>query len=141
VSFEIVRPSDVFPPVSQYSHGVSVEAPRLLFVAGQIALDASGTLVGPDDCAAQTRQAFQNIERVLAAAGASWGLVVRLTTYLVRTDDIPSYRAARDEVFSRAFPSADYPPHTLLVVRSLAAPEYLVEIEATAVTSPGPGTG
>lgn len=141
MSIRIIRPSDVSAPVSQYSHAVSADASRLVFVAGQIALDASGTLVGPGDCAAQTRQAFQNVERVLRAAGASWESVVRLITYLIRVDDIPTYRGARDEAFARAFPSAEYPPHTLLVVKALAAPEYLVEIEATAVIPPGQGTG
>jgi enamine deaminase RidA (YjgF/YER057c/UK114 family) len=59
--------------------------------------------------------------------------VVRLTTYLARVENIPAYRAVREELFSRLYPTADYPAHTLLVVQALAAPEYLVEIEATAI--------
>lgn len=119
--------------MSQYSHAVRADTSRIVYLAGQIAVDEGGGIVGPDDCAAQTGQMFRNIERVLAAAGASWGTVVRLTTYLVRPEDIPAYRAVREELFSGLFPSGDYPAHTLLVVQALAAPEYLVEIEATAI--------
>lgn len=133
MSYEIVRPADVFPPVSQYSHAVRADTSRIVYLAGQIAVDEQGNIVGPGDCGAQTRQVFGNIERVLAAAGASWGTVVRLTTYLARPEDIPAYRAVREELFYRLYPTADYPAHTLLVVQALAAPEYLVEIEATAI--------
>jgi 2-iminobutanoate/2-iminopropanoate deaminase len=118
-----------------YSHGMCAPAGELVVVAGQTAIDGAGALVGPGDVRAQARQVFENIRKVLAAAGASMRDVVRLQTFLTEAADIDGFMAARREVFPGYYPDGVYPPNTLLVVSRLVQPELLVEIEAMAVRS------
>jgi enamine deaminase RidA (YjgF/YER057c/UK114 family) len=92
--------------------------------------------VGPGDVAAQTRQTFANIEKVLRAAGCGMRDVVRFQTFLTYASDIDHFMRARREVFPGYFPDGVYPPNTLLVVSRLVQPELLVEIEAMAVKTP-----
>ena len=125
--------SDQAPsPIGAYSAGMSVNAGRLVYVAGQVALDRDGNLVGAGDVAAQTKQVLANIGHVLAAAGASFNNVVELTTYVVGRDSIQPFIAGRTEVYPEIFPDGDYPPNTLLVVGGLVREEFLVEIKAVA---------
>ena len=114
----------VASPAGHYSHGI-VTSGRILFVAGQVALDEKGTLVGGGDAAAQTRQVLANLQRVVESAGASMAHVARTTVYLTRLED----RGPVGEVRAEFFP-APPPANTLLVVVSLAQPEFLVEIDA-----------
>jgi enamine deaminase RidA (YjgF/YER057c/UK114 family) len=112
------------PPAGHYSHGI-VATGRFLFAAGQVALDEEGHLVGAGDAAAQARQVLHNLERVIASAGGRMDDVVRTTVYLTRLDD----RGPVGEVRREFFPHPP-PANTLLVVTSLAQPEFLVEIDA-----------
>ena len=114
----------VRPPDGHYSHGI-IASGRMLFVAGQVALDDQGRLVGAGDAAAQARQVLINLQRIIEAAGASMADVARTTVYLTRLED----RGLVGEVRAEFFPSPA-PANTLLVVASLAQPEYLVEIDA-----------
>jgi enamine deaminase RidA (YjgF/YER057c/UK114 family) len=114
----------VFPPGAYYSHGI-VTSGRLLFVAGQVAVDENGNLVGGDDAATQARQVLTNLQRVIEAADGRMEDVARTTVYLTRWED----RGPVGEVRKEFFP-APPPANTLLVVSSLARPEYLVEIDA-----------
>ena len=114
----------VAPPAGHYSHGI-IASGRMLFVAGQIALDAEGRLVGPADAAAQARQVLINLQRIIESAGASMADVARTTVYLTRLED----RGPVGEVRAEFFPPPP-PANTLLVVASLAQPEFLVEIDA-----------
>jgi 2-iminobutanoate/2-iminopropanoate deaminase len=98
-----------------------------------VGMDGGGRLVGPGDVAAQTRQTFANIEKVLRAAGCGMRDVVRFQTILTYASDIDPFMRARREVFPGYFPDGVYPPNTLLVVSRLVQPELLVEIEAMAV--------
>ena len=118
-------------PIGTYSQAMRVRAGELVFVAGQVALDSEGRLMGRD-AAAQTRGAFENIGRILESVGASFGNVVEFTTYLVGRESIQPFIQARTEVFPSMFPDGDYPPNTLLVVDSLVREEFLVEIKAVA---------
>lgn len=115
-------------PVPAYSHAF-VKRGTPVFLTGQIALDEAGDLVGDGDAGAQVEQTWHNIERLLAGLGASLADVVKLTTYAVSLDDLPAIAAAR----ARRFEPGRFPASTFLVVEGLARPEYLVEIEATAV--------
>ncbi|HEV2356199.1 MAG TPA: RidA family protein [bacterium] len=108
-----------------YSH--AAKAGDLVFVAGQVAQDADGTLVGRGDIEAQAVQVFENLKAVLASAGTTPDQVVKLTTYTTSV----AYRQKIAEVRARYFGSY-FPPNTFLVVASLATPEYLLEIEAVA---------
>jgi enamine deaminase RidA (YjgF/YER057c/UK114 family) len=94
-------------------------------VAGQVALDEDGQLVGAGDAESQARQVLTNLQRVIEAAGGSMADVARTTVYLTRLDD----RVPVGRVRSEFFPPPP-PANTLLVVASLAQPEFLVEIDA-----------
>lgn len=123
----IVNPPHVAAP-SGYSHAV-VKRGTPVFLAGQVALDADGKLVGEGDAAAQTEQAFQNVRAVLGACGGTLDDVVKLTFYV--TD--PAHRGAVVEARKRWFPGGSYPASTYLVVAGLAVPQLLVEIDAVAI--------
>jgi reactive intermediate/imine deaminase len=110
-----------------YSH--AVRAGGLIFVSGQVPLDADGSVVGIGDMGAQARQSFRNLDAVLQGAGASFADVVKLTYYVRDIDAVGSIRAARDEFVNTANP----PASTLVEVSRLFLPDLLIEIEAVAV--------
>jgi enamine deaminase RidA (YjgF/YER057c/UK114 family) len=118
-----------WPAPKGYANGIKARG-ELVFVAGQIGWDTHGRFA--PGFIAQVRKALQNIVAVLATAGAGPEHVVRLTWYVI---DMAEYRAslialgtAYRDVMGRNFPTM-----TLVEVKSLAEPEALVEIEATAV--------
>jgi enamine deaminase RidA (YjgF/YER057c/UK114 family) len=115
-------------PAPGYSHVVSA-AGRLVFVAGQVALDEQGALVGPGDVARQAEQVFANIGLALEAAGASFADVVKLGYYLVDIGALPAVRLVRDRYVDTTRP----PASTAVEVRSLFRPEFLIEVEAVAI--------
>ena len=135
MAVSVHNPDALGPPLGLYSHVASGTGSRTVVVAGQVGVDRDGVLVGGQDVAAQTRQAYENVGVCLASAGATWGDVVKVTTFLVSDDLIGHFFRAREETFAQLFPSGAFPPSTLLVVRGLVRPELLVEIEAIAVTS------
>ncbi|MDY7100607.1 MAG: RidA family protein [Actinomycetota bacterium] len=120
-----VNPPDVHP-VPAYSHAL-VRRGTPVFLTGQIALDASGQLVGRGDPAAQAAQVWRNIGSVVAALGADMGDIVKLTTYAVDLGHLSAIGAER----AKHFEPGRFPASTFLVVAGLAHPDYLVEIEAT----------
>jgi len=102
---------------------------RLVVVSGQIAQDERGELVGAGNPAAQARQVFENLRRCLAAAGAGFGDVVKLTFFVLDVADLPAVRDARDAVIDTGRP----PASTAVQVAALFAPGYLLEVEALAL--------
>lgn len=128
-----VRP-DGMPPVNGYSHAVAFTG-RLVMVSGQLPVDADGELVGQDDPEAQVRQVFRNLERALAAAGATMDQVVKLTVFLTDMADLAAFRKVRDEYIR-----ADRPPASSLVrVSGLVSPDFRIEIEALAAIGAADG--
>jgi enamine deaminase RidA (YjgF/YER057c/UK114 family) len=126
---EPIDPEGLAAPET-YTHVIVATGGRMVFVAGQVAEDAAGRLVGPDDLAAQARQAFANLARALAAARARPEQVAKLTIFVVdlRLDQLPAIAAARAAVF------ADHKPTDALIgVQALAHPGCLIEVEAVAV--------
>jgi reactive intermediate/imine deaminase len=121
-----VRP-DGMPPANGYSHVVSFTG-RMIVVSGQLPLDADGRLVGPDDPRAQTRQAFRNLVTALAAAGATFTDVVKLTVFLTDMSDLADFRTVRDEFVDSSRP----PASSVVQVSGLAQPAFRIEIEALA---------
>lgn len=111
-----------------YSH-VATGRGRLVITAGQVALDSSGEIVGAGDTAAQAQQVFENLRLALAAAGASFNDVVKLTYYLVDTNDLPQVRQVRDQYINRERP----PASTAVQVAALFRPEMRIEVEAIAI--------
>ncbi len=122
----IVAPPFIHKTVG-YSH--AIQAGDTLYIAGQVAVDAEGNLVGEGDIEAQVAQVWQNLRAVLAYAGGSVEDIVKITVFTTDLKHRPAIAAARETVF----PSGRYPASTFLVVQSLARPELLVEIEAIAV--------
>jgi enamine deaminase RidA (YjgF/YER057c/UK114 family) len=129
MTLELINP-DELPTPESYTQVVAASGSRLVFVSGQVADDAQGNLVGPGDLAAQARQAFANVGRSLAAAGAGPEQVTKLTIYVVhhRPDYLPDISEARIAVFG-----GHKPADTLVGVETLAEPGYLIEVEAIAV--------
>lgn len=132
VHIEICNPPELGRPLAQYSQLARVQASELLFVAGMVASDAQGVVVGESDFDAQAMQTFRNVELALRSAGASLRNVVQFTTYLVRPELIAQLTAFRAREFPRLFPDGRYPPSTLLVVDRLIRPEFMIEIQTIA---------
>jgi len=121
--------SDTLPPAVGYSQAATVKSGRLIFVAGQVAMDPSGKLVGPGDFRAQAEQTFENLKAALAASGASFDNVVKLNSYFVDIKQAPVFREVRDKYINTAHP----PVSTAVEVRRLVREEWLLEVEAIAV--------
>jgi reactive intermediate/imine deaminase len=110
-----------------YSH--AVQAGNTLYIAGQVAIDPEGNLVGEGNIEAQVEQVWRNLKSVLGYAGGSVDDIVKITVFTTDIAHRPAIAAASDAVF----PNGRFPASTFLVVQSLARPELLVEIEAIAV--------
>lgn len=112
-----------------YSHVVEARGGRTLYLSGQIAVDAQGKLVGAGDFRAQVKQVFENLNTRLAEGGATFKDVVKLNFYLTDASEMQALREVRDSYINLAAP----PASTLVVVKQLVRPEYLLEVEAIAV--------
>jgi enamine deaminase RidA (YjgF/YER057c/UK114 family) len=129
---KILNPDTLGKPLGQYSQITRVKASEFLFIAGQLATDKSGKVIGADDFDAQCGQVFANIEAALTSQGASFANVVEFTTYLVHSQDIPKFMAWRLREFPRLFPNGAYPPNTLLIVDRLVGEPFLIEVQTVA---------
>ena len=114
-------------PISHYAHAVRADGP-LLFVSGVVPVDEQGDLAGGDDVVEQARAVFRNLEAVLAAGGASFADVVKVTVFLTDVDDRPKINPVRQEVFGAARPAS-----TLVEVSRLAIDGAKIEVEAVAL--------
>jgi 2-iminobutanoate/2-iminopropanoate deaminase len=110
-----------------YSHVVSVEPRRLIFISGQLARDKDGRIVGVGDMRAQLRQTLENVKAALEAAGASLSDLVRTNTYVTDIDEYFKHVDVRMQYYSQAMPTS-----TTVEVQRLAQPELMVEIDAIA---------
>ncbi len=123
---ELINPPELHPTPG-FSHMAVPTGRRLVFVAGQVALDREFKLVGGDDLAAQTRAAMENVGTALQAIGATFDDVVRRTIYTKQPTEFEVITRAIEEVQG----SDRHPPQTILGVTGLALPELLIEIECT----------
>jgi len=123
------NPSSVHQPRG-YTHAVAVDGGRMVFVAGQVAFDQDGNLVGTGNLRAQADKALDNLVAALAAAGATAADVVKINTYVVsyKPADLAIVREAR----ARFFGDQNPPASTLIGVQALAVEGLLIEIEAVA---------
>jgi len=120
-----IRVPELAEPISHYTDAVRVG--DLLFVSGVVPVDGAGALVGGDDVVAQTRQVFANLGAVLAAAGAGFADVAKVTVFLTDIADRARINPVRQEIFGDARPAS-----TLVEVSALAVPGAKLEIEAIA---------
>ena len=111
------------PPISHYCDAVRFG--DLLFISGIVGVDERARVVGEGDAARQTRQIFENMKKVLDAAGASFADVLKVTVFLTDIDDRARINPVRQEFFGTARPAS-----TLVEVSKLVRPDLLVEIEA-----------
>jgi reactive intermediate/imine deaminase len=111
-----------------YTHIVEVTGPvKTVYIAGQIAFDKDGKVVGAGDMKAQAEQVFKNLEAALAAAGAKFSDVVKMNTYVTDMEKAPAVREVRARYFGETTPAS-----TLVQVVHLARPELMLEIEVIA---------
>ena len=115
------------PPT--YSQAVKVTgAETILYIAGQVAYADNGSAAHAGDFKAQARAALQAVKAQVEAGGGTMANIVKVNTYLTDIRHRADYGPIREEFFGKKMPA-----HTLIAVAALAAPEYLIEIEAVAV--------
>jgi enamine deaminase RidA (YjgF/YER057c/UK114 family) len=125
-----LNPSELGEPPG-YSQVVEVQAKRIIFIAGQTALDRHGALIGKNDIAAQAEQVFQNLSAALQSVDCDPSNLVKLTVFLRDMSHLSAYREARNRFFATVSPPAA-PAVTLVEVSRLYGNDFLIEIEAVA---------
>jgi enamine deaminase RidA (YjgF/YER057c/UK114 family) len=125
-----INPPELGTPPG-YSQVVEVSAGRIIFIAGQTALDRDGGVMGKDDFAVQAEQVFRNLGIALQAAGCTAAHLVKLTVFLTDMDNLKRYREARNRFFASVTPPAA-PAVTLVEVSKLYHSDFMIEIEAIA---------
>jgi enamine deaminase RidA (YjgF/YER057c/UK114 family) len=120
---------DTMPRSVGYSQVARVTGGTIIFVAGQVALDKSGNVVGKDDFRSQIQQVFENLKAAVEAAGGNFGDVIKLNSYFLDLSHLPEFREVRDKYIDLKNP----PASTVVQVSQLFRPEFLVEVEAVAV--------
>jgi enamine deaminase RidA (YjgF/YER057c/UK114 family) len=128
----IFNPASLGRPLGQYSQIARVRASEFVFIAGQVATDRAGDVVGAGDFDAQCAQVFANIKTALDSVDAGWSNIVQFTTYLVQAQDIAKFMAYRGREFPGMFPNGAYPPNTLLIIDRLVQEPFLLEVQAIA---------
>ncbi len=128
---EVIQTESAPKPLGDYSQAWTVTGAKLIFLASQVSVDISGNPVGSGDIALQTRTVIENLRKVLEGAGASLRDVIKLNTYVT---NMAEYRERTRDIRREYFPQ-DFPASTLVEVKSLARPEFMVEIEAIAAVS------
>ena len=122
------NPKTISKPFASYSHVVTAEgAKKLVFCAGQVAADVKGNVLPPDDFGAQAKMVMQNLKNALAAGGAKLSDVTKVTIYICNPHDVPKARGILFDYFGKHPPGS-----TLCILRGLANPNFLLEIEAIA---------
>ena len=122
------QPPNVSKPFANYSHVVTAEgAQKLVFCAGQVAADADGTVLPRDDFDAQAKMVMENLKNALAAGGAKLSDVTKINIFICNPHDVPKARGILATWFDGHPPAS-----TLCILRGLANPNFLLEIEAIA---------
>jgi len=125
MAHEILKLNSVHPTIG-YSH--AAKAGNTLYIAGQVAQDVAGNLVGRGDFEVQVRQVYENLKNIVQEAGGTLQNIVKMTTFLTHYSCIETYRSVRNQYFPEPCP-----PNTLLIIDSLALPDFMIEVEAVAV--------
>jgi enamine deaminase RidA (YjgF/YER057c/UK114 family) len=125
-----INPPELNTPPG-FSQVVDVRCGRIIFIAGQTALNRNGELVGKDDFAAQVTQVFRNVDVALKSVGCTAANLLKLTVYVRDMDNLALYREARNRFFATTTPPAA-PAVTLVEVSRLYGSDFMIEIEAVA---------
>ena len=121
--------SENLPPSPGYSQAVEIRRGRIIYVAGQVAVDRSGKVVGEGDMRAQAQQTFENLKAALEASGAKFENVVKLNYYFADISQLAAVREVRDKFINTANP----PASTAVEIKRLFREPLLIEVEAVAV--------
>jgi len=124
---EVIQPQNLSDPRPRYSQGIVTQPGKLLFIAGQTAIDKNHNVVGKGDIEAQAKQVFENIQAVLKEVGGSLDNLVMTTTYLTDISYREGYGRVRNQYYKGTPPTS-----TLIVVKGLANPDYMIEIACVA---------
>ena len=132
MGFKLSNPTTMPPATGGYSQLAVVRSGKLVLIAGQIAHDSSGNLVGKDDFRAQVEQIFKNLGTALAAAGGNFQNLVKISNHCVdrvEAGHLSAYREVRDRYINVAAP----PVSTFVYVSRLVRPDWLFEMDAMAI--------
>lgn len=124
------NPEGAAPAQGLYSHVGCVEGGRTVYLAGQLSVGPDGGVVGVGDFDAQFACVFGNMRDVLVGLGLDFHSVIKFTTYLVHSQDIPDFMRLRAARFPEWFGGEIFPPNTLLIIDRLVKEEFLLEVEA-----------
>jgi enamine deaminase RidA (YjgF/YER057c/UK114 family) len=124
---EFINPDGIAKPTG-YTHVVTTDARKLVYISGQIGVDAKGEMKG--GLPAQMQQVFENLKVALASVGATFDDVIKITTYIVNYT--PAARQILIDTRSKYLNAQNPPASTLIGVQALAMAGLLVEIEAIA---------
>ena len=130
--FRIFNPETMAKPAAGYSQLAEVTGGRLVYIAGQVAIDRSGNLVGKDDFRAQVQQVFENLKAAVEAAGGNFNDVIKLNYFCAESVD-PAQISVVREIRDKYVNTANPPTSTFVVVKRLVRPEWQMEVEAVAV--------
>ena len=127
LNVQYLNPPTLSAPTG-YTHVVQVQGGRTIYIAGQVSFDKSGNLVGKGDFGAQTTQVFENLKSALAAAGATFDNLVKVTTFVTDLSQMQTLRSIRAKYYGKNAPAS-----TLVQITKLAHEDLMIEIEAIAV--------
>src|SRR4051812_42660230 len=125
-----INPPGLVKPTG-YTHVVVAADGRTVYIAGQVAFDTAGKVVGEGDFKAQAEQVYGNLKKALASVGATFADLVKTTTLITDVKNVPALREIRTRYLD-----PQHPPANTLIVATLVRPELLLEIEAVAVLRP-----
>src|SRR5271169_941549 len=125
--FTLLNP-DTMPKARGYSQAIEVHSGKLVYIAGQVALDKDSQLIGKGDFRSQAEQVFANLKAAVEAAGGKFRDVIKLNYYVLDMSDLPMVREVRDRFIDTANP----PASTAVQVSRLFREEFLIEVEAIA---------
>jgi len=123
---QMINPDTLFDSMS-YGYAQAVKVGSTYYISGQISMNADGEVMHKGDIVGQARLAFENLKKALEAVGGTLDDIVKMTVYVVDINYCAPFREVRREYFKDYFPA-----NTLLVVKSLANPDWLIEMEAVA---------
>jgi enamine deaminase RidA (YjgF/YER057c/UK114 family) len=132
--YRIYNPETMAKPTAGYSQVAEVSGGKIVYIAGQVAQDKSGNLVGKDDFRAQLQQIFENLKSAVEASGGNFNNVIKLNYYCAESVDasqLPVVREIRDKFVNTTNP----PTSTFVFVKRLVRPEWLIEVDAVAVVN------
>lgn len=124
------NPEGSVPAQGQYSNVGSPTGGELHYVSGQLAVGAEGEVVGVEDFDAQFDCVFKNLEAVIKGMGGSMQSVVKFTTFVTDRAYIEPFMKKRASHFPTLYADGIFPPNTLLIVKGLVKPEFVIEVEA-----------